>query len=157
MKVMPNNGWKRVKFVAKNLSPTMADFELELLLNRTYPSIFVHSVTYRQFSSNEYRKFLLDVWEDMCEVSEKAVGNVFLKVIERILSGNTNMFRKCPFVPGKYFIRMRRMPMDKLNFGQILPSGRYRCDLTLADGYQGNSLIMFKVYLSISDRRTEQF
>lgn len=119
--------------------------------------MFVHIVAYRQFSSKEYRKFLVDQWEDICKVAEGGNGNILLNILKGKMSRYTNIFRHCPYTPGNYYITLKRMPMDGINFGHILPSGRYRVEFSVAKDFQGTILLLGKVFISISDRRVEQF
>lgn len=154
---MPNTGFKLIKFSAKKLNAITIDFDMKVSLNRTYESLFIHVVTYRQFSSNEYRRFLFDLWENICGTAEVGDRNMFSKVLKRVISGDSNIFRECPYTPGIYFITMKRMPINRLNFGQILPSGRYRFELTVTDSFNVTNLVLYKLYVSISDRRIEQF
>ena len=134
----------------------MIDLEVEISLNRSYGSPFLHLVAYRQFSSNVYRKFQFDLWEDVCNVN-RADGNVFLKILKGKMSGYNNVFQDCPYTPGIYFIRMKRMLINTLNFGQILPSGRYRVEFTITENFKGTDLFIFKLFVSISDLRIEKF
>lgn len=157
LKEMPNSGIKINKFKAKKMNHTVIDLEIDVTVNGTYRSPFLHFLAYRQFSSNEYRKFLFDMWEDFRKVAGGGDGNVMLKIIKRMVEGNNNVFRECPYTPGNYFIRLKRWPIDTLNFGQLLPSGRYRFELLVANRFKGDILIIYKLYVNISDQRIEQF
>lgn len=155
--IMPNTGLKKIKFVAKKSSPTVMTLDWELSLNRTYESLFVHIVAYRQFSNNEYRKFLVDVWEDICKAVKGGTGNLLTRIVMEKTRDYTNVVRPCPYTPGIYYTKMKNMQMDTMNFGQILPSGRYRVEGNLTSGFKGTVLLTAKAYYAVSDRRVEQF
>lgn len=74
---------------------------------------------------------------------------MFLKAMRRMIGGNNNVFRECPYTPGSYFVTIKRMAIDSLNFGQILPSGRYSFEFTLTDGFNVTNLIFFKPYILV--------
>lgn len=133
------------------------DLDVEVSANQTYHTPFVHLVAYHQFSSNEYRKFFLDAWEDICKLTDGVEGNVVLKMFKDKLSGHNNVFRQCPYPPGNYYVNMPHKFDKTFNFGQILPAGRYRLEFFVAHGYKATVLMTVKLYFSVSDQRIEKF
>lgn len=139
-----------IKNKFKKLNYTTANVEVVVSLNRTYHSIFVHGVVYRQFSSNVYRRGAWDLWQDVCKLMD---GDDLISLArmarDRVLP-YTNGIRRCPYPPGIYYGRVNGLRSEMLNFGYLLPSGRFRAEANMTDGYKGTVLATVKLYFSIS-------
>lgn len=146
-----------VKCVGKSISRTRVRGDVLLTLNRTIYSVFAHFVAYYQFSSNEYRPYLFNLWEDVCATLGGDNGNIISNILFEKARNYTNFNHPCPYMPGQYFAKVDNISVNILNFGQLLPAGRYRVELNVTEGYKGLLLGMSKLYFSISDRRVTQF
>lgn len=154
---MPNYGLRIVKNKIKRVNNTTLTVDLIGASNRTFPSLFIHWVFYRQFSSNVYRKFIIDTWEDLCKAFKGGEGNPLTKLFINIIGRYSNFFQPCPYPPGTYYLKIDNMRSEMFNFGQLFPSGRFRMEFNITDSYQGRDLLIIKLYFSNSDLRVEQF
>lgn len=135
--------------------------DAEILFNRTVKSTFIHYAVYYQHSTNEYRPFLVNGWEDFCgylngDDWKNGGKNVLISFIYRTLRNYTNV-RSCPIQPKTYYFKMDNVSVNVFNYDQLVPAGRYRIEIDVHDGYKGKQFATLKVYGSVSDHRVEKF
>lgn len=129
-------------------------------MNLTEPikSFYVHFVGYRKFTANVYRKFTIDLWNDVCgwlAGKEKAplldfsLGRVFN-------NSDTNLKHNCPF-SGHLYAKADNVSLSNFVVEHLLPSGRYRIETTFTNGRYGPWLAKVNTFISISDHRVEIF
>lgn len=130
---------------------------MEATFNRTLESIFVHSSIFHQFSNNEYRPFLLNVWEDFCGYMRGDKRNMYLNLLAPLFMKNINFNHTCPYHPGMYLVKFDNVSVSDLDTIKIIPAGRYRLELSYHIGFKGPFLLTHKIYYSVSDHRIELF
>lgn len=146
----------------RKISHTNVRLHLQANLSEPINSIWIHGVVYRQFSSNVFRKFLFDMWEEACSwFSGKSVTKNFIlehAVTPLIDQWNleTNMFHACPY-EGYVYVKSDNLSLNLFHSDQLLPSGRYRIDFTMARTKNGEWIAKAVGYASISDHRVEIF
>lgn len=132
--------------------------ELEGTLNRTITSMFLHYVVYYQWSSNEFRQFPINRWEDFCGFMDGDVtNNVIINRVYPRFKPYSNVNHTCPLRPGFYFYRMYNFTVSTLGPLALVPSGRYRLEISFHEEYKSPLLIKLNVVASISDHRIEVF
>ena len=126
------------------------DITLELI--QEIREISVHFELYYRFAT--YRKFMIDIWEDMCGYLEShdsakvRVMNLIFKNIHNL----TNVHHACPY-NGTVFIRSERYSFENFAFEPLLPSGRYRIDLNYTNDKRELSYVSVQTFVSVSDYR----
>lgn len=101
---------------------------LNFTVLRTLKSITYNVKTYYQFSNNEYRPTLVDITTDYGD------NTVYLKpgihrIIENMMRNYSNIFTKCPFQPGEYYLKDWNFAAQHLP--SVVPAGRYLANITL--------------------------
>lgn len=105
-----------------------------------------------------YKKFPIDLWEELCGWLNKTRMSWFLDLslansmdyIEH--DGN----KKCPIF-GNYSIKMKNVSWETFPMPQMIPSGRYRLDVNVTEANRKNVIVQSMVYFSVSDNRVDQF
>lgn len=130
---------------------------MEATFNRTIKSFFIHANLFYQFSSNEYRPLLFNLWEDFCGYMNGDELNRFLSIFLPRYMKNTNFNHTCPYKPGVYQIKFDNISFNALDFIKMIPAGRYRFELSYHVGFNGPSFGKHKIFYSVSDHRVERF
>lgn len=125
--------------------------------NRTIKTVFIHYDVFYQFSTNEWRRFLLEVWEDFCAYMAGDKRNILLGTIHPLYAKHTNVNHTCPYYPGTYFVKINNVSVNAFAPLQFVPAGRYRVVLNMHEGYKGRLLGISTIYGSVSDHRIERF
>lgn len=151
-----------VSFVAcdiKRISRNNVRVNLQVNFSRPVYSVHVHTVPYRKFTANVYRKFLNNLWEDACGwLNHTAKSYLLDYTVGRALKSSrieTNV-NKCPLT-GNVYIKSGNYSLDSLIFDHLLPAGRYRVEVTFFDKKNGEWIFRGNVYVSVSDIRVEIF
>lgn len=124
-------------------------------LTKAVDNVWVHGVFYYKFNGITYQKYPIDLWESFCGWMEgKSKSYVLDWTVGRILK-YTNVNHTCPYV-GLVIMKVDNISIDNFPFEPLVPSGRYRVDLDIAESdripYGGA-----KLYFSVSDHRLEVF
>lgn len=138
----------------------MGDFRL--YLNKpVYP--VVHAEFFYRFNGIEYKKFPIDVREDICEwiVNRNRTGwinekKVFFSewALGKILPF-ANLNQNCPYI-GEIYMQFKNISLEQyFIIPQFLPAGRFRIDVYFI--VQGKVCFSAKIYFAISDHRIERF
>ncbi|KAG4066017.1 hypothetical protein HA402_001264 [Bradysia odoriphaga] len=93
-----------------------------------------HCVLYFKFNGLVYNKFPVDLWESLCDfIDGKRETTFFLNWMMTKMQLVSNLNHSCPFT--NFIIKTNNISLDEaFTFDQsILPSGRYRVDITFAD------------------------
>ncbi|KAG4065871.1 hypothetical protein HA402_012549 [Bradysia odoriphaga] len=125
-------------------------------IKRKFTTMFWHYVVYYQFSSNEYRPFLINVWDDFCSFMEGRNNIIIGKLID-VFREFTNLNHTCPYEKGSYFIRFNNFSVSTFNPNQFVPAGKYRLDVVVHEIFEGPPMVKLRLFGSISDHRTEIF
>ncbi len=150
------NGATFIKCVAKSISRDHVRVDVQANFNRTIKSIFIQYVLYYQWSTNEFKQFI-NVVEDFCGYMKGNKGNILISRIWPDLLPFSNLNHTCPYTPGNYFMTISNLSINSLAPSILVPSGRYRLELSGSDGYNGPIFIKGIIYGSISDHRIEIF
>lgn len=123
-------------------------------------SLWSHIVLYKQFSANVYRPFLVSLREDICGwLNGTAKNHLFDFAVAPMFkhaNTKTNMNHKCPFV-GFHYIKNDNFSLDILVLEQLMPSGRFRADISFSSARQSPWIARGSIHFSISDVRVEVF
>lgn len=153
----PNSGIKFTKCIARLIGRDRVRIHVEHLFNRTIETIFMHTSVFYQFSTNEYRPFLYNVWEDFCGYMKGYKTNIFLNMFYPIFRQNTNFNQTCPYKPGVYTVKFDNVSVNAFDFVDIVPAGRYRLQMSYHDSFKGPTLGIHKISFSVSDHRVQKF
>lgn len=111
-------------------------------------------VLYYKSSSNVYRKYLVDVWEDACELFRGSkTAPVSRYILDTLLKGNIsiNVPLRCPF-SGTFTMAHPRFNITTTNL-PLMNAGRYRLDVFVVTRKGGNPIGVIQFFGSISDIR----
>lgn len=155
---MPNNSLASInKCVAKLVSRDRIRVDFEATLHRTIKTAFIHYTVFYKFSTNEYRQFAIDGWEDYCGYMDGDKKNLLIGRIYPDFIEYTNVNHTCPYRPGFYFIKIHNLSINSIAPLMLVPSGRYRLDISAHEGFKGPILGKVKLFGSVSDHRVEVF
>lgn len=124
-----------------------------------------HVEYFYRYNAIEYKKFPVDVWEDVCDWFDnrnktgwvnKSKAYILEWVLHRVLK-YANFNHPCPFVGDVYMSCNNISQGDYFNIPQFVPSGRYRVDMYITDKTRKIIYISGKAYFEISDHRIERF
>lgn len=133
------------------------NFKIDILINLTQPvkDVWIHGVAY--FKYIHYQKFPVDLWEDLCGwLAGKSKSYLLDWGVKKLLK-YSNLNHNCPYENAVYVKNNNITLKDIHAFEVFLPSGRFRLDVNLTEGYRGKVFFMMKMYITISDHRVEQF
>lgn len=142
--------------MVKAISRDHVRFNIQLASNHTMKDFFLHYVTYIQFSSNVYRKLLIDGWESLCGYLNGDKGNLVISRTFPNFANYTNLNQKCPYAAGNYFINISDLYVNKISPITLIPSGRYRLEISAHEIFNGPMLGKLHLHLSVSDHRIEK-
>lgn len=104
-----------------------------------------------------YRKFAIDIWEDICGWANGTVKSSLLDAsIGKLLNySDTNINHKCPYYDYLYVktgnLSVKGFPIANININ-LIPTGRYRAEAILSEKIYSEWLLATKVYFEISGR-----
>lgn len=138
--------------------------DVSLMLKKRLDAAFLHAVVYYRYNGIEYKKFPIDIWEDMCgwfkfrydTRSMKKMESFFAEWILKKFSNYTNLNHTCPY-EGEIATKVARFPIGSIEIPQLLPAGRYRLDIIVLEGDRKSIVFATKIFYSISDHRIERF
>lgn len=102
--------------------------------------------TYYQFSNNEYRPAYVDVKTDFCASQAGLLSSPMQNLLKKMWGNNTNIFTKCPLLPGVYYTK--DWNFDANHLPNIMPAGRYLLNTSISvqfDDVLMNSSIYFHI------------
>lgn len=120
--------------------------------------MWMHGVFYYRYNSHLYQRFPIDLWEDLCAwLGMGTEAQYILKWAGENIRKYSNLNHSCPYF-GTTWIKVDRIPMNKLIILEpFMPSGRYRVDLNITNGYKKEAFMKTSFYFAISDNRIEKF
>lgn len=128
-------------------------------MNFTEPvnSMYIHTVFYRKYTANVYRKFPIDLWEDICGWLNGTAKSWILDFsVGKILNqSNTNSIN-CPFL-NHIYMKADNVPLESFTFDFLFPDGRFLAEIDFSNRKSGKSFAKAMLYFSVSDRRVEIF
>lgn len=142
-----DNEWK---LIARNV----IKINLTLILKRPVNTAWFHFQLHLQSSSNVYRKYLVDLWENLCEsLNGTTVAPVTKYFLDNIstLKIDFNIPLKCPFT-GTITIMHPGLNASAVNV-PLLSAGRYRMALYVATHKGKSPIFVYRFYFGISDIR----
>lgn len=128
----------------------------DITVNEPINNVYVHTVFYYKYTV--FRKFPIDLWENMCEILEPKNGKFYLsssfsKSIFSAIQHNGQL--KCPLM-GSYSVKLTNVSMDIFELPSLIPAGQYRIDVNLTEKNRNNVLLISSLFVSIADNRIEQ-
>lgn len=140
-------------------------FNVSIYLRKPIDGIQIHGIVYYRYNGIEYKKFPIDIWEDVCEWLEMRNGNGRMKkknffllewTIGKILN-QSNLNHLCPY-ENEVFIRIPRIASNSiLVVPQLLPAGKFRIDFSVTQRDRRRIILSGKIFFGISDHRVEIF
>lgn len=115
-------------------------------VKRKLPVVKYAMKTYYQFSNNEYRPAYVDVKTDFCASQAGLLSSPMQNLLKKMWGNNTNIFTKCPLLPGEYYTK--DWNFDANHLPNIMPSGRYLLNTSISvqfDEMLMNSSIYFHI------------
>lgn len=123
-------------------------------MRRDLNNIWMHFNMYHRYTT--WQKFLIDRWENLCDyLNGKRIAPV-IEVLFKIFQKNSNINHTCPYREIEIILAQTidRMILDDYLIAlPLLPSGDYRFELSIAEGKGENSIMLWKMYFTISDIR----
>lgn len=147
-----------VKYINRRDLTIDVTFKLKKKIN----AMFFHAVVYYRYNGIEYKKFPIDLWENLCDWfklhgdSTKKMKYFFLEWMHKRFLNYTNINHTCPY-EGEMTVRAARFPISSIEIPQLLPAGRYRLDIILFEGDRKSIIYGINLFFSISDNRIERF
>lgn len=142
------------------MSPVRTSLHLQVNISEPIYSMWGQVLLYRQFGSNIYKKFLVDMVEDGCGWLNSTASSYFLdhtlgKLINHF-NTNTNIDHKCPY-EGHVYLENDDISMDYFTTEHLLPSGKYKLEIIGSTDIDGKWVVAGKVYFTISDNSLDEF
>lgn len=129
---------------------------IDIMVNEPLDDVYVHTVFY--FKYTVFRKFPIDLWENLCEILDPKKGSFYLsysfsKHLYSAIQHNGPL--KCPLM-GSYAVKLTNVSMDLFDLPSLIPAGQYRIDANVTEKNRNNVLMIFSLFASVSDNRIEQ-
>lgn len=130
---------------------------LQLNVSEPIHTVYLHAVLYRMSVTGVYRKFAIDLWENVCGWLDGTVKSSLLdgSLGKAFNYSDTNLNHKCPF-EGYMYMKTENLSLSKFPFANInmdiVPSGSYRINAIVTDKVDGQWYVEGKVYFSVSGR-----
>ena len=104
---------------------------------------------------NTYQKFLIDRTENFCQFmrDEASPQTPMMRLFYDNIRDYTALNHTCPYNGSIVLFKADRFNFDSIKFAPLIPSGRYRLDLTFYHTNRSNYIGKAEVYLRISDHR----
>lgn len=153
LKVFNNSLFENISFQWRVVAPNT--ISLNLTAHRLLHEMnhgYIHIVLFHRYAT--WQKYLIDVWEDMCDVLDIRVTKApVFSFIYNNFKQYTNIQHPCPFrMNESYYIVANRFNFSKM-FVPLLPSGPYRIDATFTHGQERHPFLFMQAYGEISDHR----
>lgn len=112
----------------------------------------IHIVLFHRYAT--WQKFLIDVWEDLCDVvARRVVKAPVFSIVYQNFKQYTNVDHPCPYRVNESIYAAA----DRIDFHNIptplVPSGAYRADFTFTEGRNRHPFLFMQVHIDISDHR----
>lgn len=130
----------------KALSRQIATLNLAGLLTKTVSNPKYNTESFYQFSNNEYRPVYLHTSDDYCKNEAGTSKSPLHDLLKAALANYTNLFRSCPFVPAKYYLK--GFNFDASHLPNVIPVGRYAMKTSVYERNEtiGNVTVYFQVH-----------
>lgn len=139
----------------KRISRNYAKVNINITLKNPINDVWIHAVSYYKY--NRFQKFPIDLWENLCLWLDGKSKSYILDWTTRPLLKYSNLNHSCPYT-GTVHVKADNISLGKLIAVEpYLPSGRFRMDINLTEGYGKSAFFTSKFFFSISDNRIEQF
>ncbi len=126
--------------------------KVDSYVNSTEPfNCTLHALMWYKY--NTYQRIGGEIRENMCDWLSGKHNFFVLNWILRRISKYTNMNHPCP-LNGHVYFKVDNISVNTFAFPQIIPSGRYRVDVTMLESNQ-KILYDMSIYFSVSDHRIE--
>lgn len=122
----------------------------------TISDAWVHMVFYYRYNPTKYDKWVIDIWENLCDWVDGTYKSHILSWVVGPLLKYTNLNHPCPYDEPIY-LKVDNISTDNFPIEQLFPAGRYRLDANITEGNKKNVLIKGQLFFSISDHRLEKF
>lgn len=134
------------------IAPNVYKLNATVVTTRPLKTFWAHYVLHRKTTT--YHKYLIDLWEDICAVLGSSIMAPMSKILLDNFMANGLHFSfplHCPF-NGSLTVSHVRWNFSEVNI-PLMAAGRYRLDITTAEGKERNLLTCIQVYGSVSDLR----
>lgn len=123
-------------------------FFISTTLKRPVNNMWLHGVFYYKYKY--FQKFPIDLWENVCGWLNKNSKSYLLDWSLAFFKNYTNLNHSCPY-EGDMLIRADSYQFGHLvNFGNYLPSGRFRMDVNLTEGRSKPAMVGTQIIFSIN-------
>lgn len=119
--------------VAKYISRSHLKIDYQIIYTEPIQNLWLHSQFYYKFNGIVYSSFPIDLWENLCDFFDGKIEKaMFSEWLFSKLEPFSNFNHSCPY--SSFIVKAENVSMDKtFSFDRsILPSGRYRIDVSLA-------------------------
>lgn len=126
-----------------------------MVFNKPLDELHVHTVFYYKYTV--FRKFPIDVWENLCTVLNPKKRAFYLASAVDIIYPYIEHHGKvqCPIM-GSYKVKMENISTESFDLPSLIPAGQYRIESNVTEKNRKNVLLMVVVFVSVSDNRIEQ-
>lgn len=121
-------------------------------LTRPITTAHAHIVLKYRRNTFTYETFLVDVWEDMCAFLSGSLHGPVLSHLYPNVAQYTNINHSCPYT-GNVFISMKNISSKAGFIEPMLPAGRFRVDVDVAESRGKQPFAGMKFYVRVSDNR----
>lgn len=156
--VGPGVAFATIRCDVRKISQQDMKMHMQMNFSEQLNGVWVHGVFYYRYNAHSYQRFPIDLWENVCAWLDKGAQHhsYFLKWTGQNVRKFSNLNHSCPY-SGNVWIKVDRIPINSLVMLPFMPSGRYRVDLNVTNGYNKKPFMITKFFFSISDNRVEQF
>lgn len=138
-----------------HIGSNMIKVDLDIVFNERFDELYVHTVFYYKYTV--FRKFPIDVWENMCTALNPKKGPFYLSSAYQIMFPHIQHDGdvKCPIM-GLYKVKVANVSVDHFDVPSLIPAGQYRIETNVTEKNRNNVLLMTILFVSVSDNRIEQ-
>ncbi len=148
-----NNGVTVDRCKVKQISRNHISADVAFTFSRKITTFFWHFTVFFKFSSNEYRQTMVNVWDDFCSYLAGDPKNMIVGRVFPTFQPYTNFNHTCPYEPGPIFMKIKNMSANEADPVYLVPSGRYRVDISWHEIFRGPPFAKLRIYGAISDHR----
>lgn len=139
----------------KRISRNFVKIHVNMTLKKSVKDVWIHGIFY--FKYNRFQKFPIDLNENLCGWLAGTSKSYLLDWTTRVLIKYSNLNHTCPY-SGTIHVKADNISIKQLLlFETFLPSGRFRMDINLTEGFGKSAFFTSRTFFSISDHRIEQF
>lgn len=139
----------------KRISRNYVKINLNITLKKPVKDVWIHGIFFYKY--NLFQKFPIDLWGNLCLWLDGKSKSYLLDWTTRPLLKYSNLNHTCPYT-GTIHVKADNISIGQLlAFENFLPSGRFRMDINLTEGYGKSVFFTSRTFFSVSDHRIEQF